>query len=197
MSFNWRKYASAMWSSITDKVVQDSGRDQSEKVALLARDLYLYVQELEKKLSFLDGGVVIIVTGAACPSGWVEDVTWRNRFLQGPDASGANVGATGAESITIASAGSHSHTVPMHRHNISTQADHFHSLVAKNISYTAGSTTTSVVDGAYATYYAGAHDHTGYTGYYGPDATDIEPSHVHSASNITPAFKRALFCTKA
>lgn len=202
MSFNWRKYASVLWSSIKDRVVQDATRDQSEKVSLLARDLYLYVQELEKRLEqsqavFNTAGVTIIVTGAACPTGWVEDTTWRNRFLQGPDAGGGNIGTTGSESITIAGAGSHSHSIPMHRHTISTGGSHEHDMYEENISYASGGTTKSVVVGGYFTYSSGSHDHGGYTGYYGPDVTDIESNHVHSASGITPAFKRALFCKKA
>lgn len=206
MSFNWRKYASSMWSGIKDRILQDATRDQSEKVGLLARDLYLYVQEMEKKLEertadleaiFNTSGVVIIVTGTACPTGWEEDTTWRNRFLQGPDASGANIGTTGAEAITIASDGSHAHVMPNHRHVISSQAAHDHSLYYDNIGYSAGGIITSVVLGGYKTYTANSHDHGGYTGYNTSENTQGAGSHSHTASGISPAFKRALFCKKA
>lgn len=204
MRWNARKYISLMWERMKPGTAEHSAvKDQSEKLQALATDIERYIAaQLDDRLAFLENeGTRILTTSDSCPLGWEEDTDMRDRFVRGPDASGANVGQ-------LAGADSHDHTMN-HTHGGSTdsQGDHVHTISADgthdhNVTLTVQDVQSgSGANAAWAVSEsnAGSHSHGDLTGVNGAHihtlAIDAHNGSTGTGSNV-PQYKRMLVCKR-
>ncbi|MBI5743149.1 MAG: hypothetical protein HY952_01235 [Elusimicrobia bacterium] len=148
---------------------------------------------------FIPSGIIMLFDGSACPSGWTEITSVRNRIARGWD------GATPAGDANIGGSDTHSHTTDVASFTTGSEAAHTHAVGTGPSATWCTSRTAAACSGQADYGNAGNTFQASGTSAHTHGNTSAGSSHSHSAdppiatsstnSNL-PAYRAFLFCKK-